>query len=115
MENQILYGVSKVYSELGNIVEYTVVKETPKTYIVKENKNRDWATWERTVRKSDMTVGSVYPCKLVKTYPEAIELAKQFIRESIDENDKEIERLKTNNVKFAEKLKELEGDNEKRT
>ena len=108
MENQILYGVAKMYSELGKIVEYIVVKETPKTYIVKERINSDWGNWERTVRKSDMTVGSCYPRKLVKTYPEAIELAKQFIRERIDINYKEIEKLKTHNVKFAEKLKELE-------
>ena len=113
MENQILYGVVKGYSELGNIVEYIVVKEMPKTYIVKKKANSDWDCWERTVRKSDMTVSSYYPCKLVKTYPEAIELAKQFIRTRMDMNDKEIEKLKTDNVKFAEKLKELEGDNER--
>ena len=113
MENQILYGVSKGYSELGKIVEYIVVKETPKTYIVKEKEKIDWTSYERTVKKSSMEVGSFCARKLVKTYSEAIELAKQFIRFRISTNNGKIESIKSDNVKFAEKLKELEGGNEK--
>lgn len=115
MENQILYGVSKGYSELGKIFEYIVVKETPKTYIVKKRESDGLGCWERTVKKSSMEVGSYCTHKLVKTYSEAIELAKQFIHSRISTNNEKIESIKTDNVKFAEKLKELEGDNEKRT
>ena len=111
MENQILYGVGTSHDEVGKIFEYIVVKETPKTYIVKAKSG--WDNWERTVRKSDMNVASYYPRKLVKTYPEAIELAKQYIRELIEYNNREIESLKNKNIKLADKLKELEGDNER--
>lgn len=114
MENKILYGVGQGFSELGKIVEFLIVKETPKTFIVKE-KCSTWSNWERTVKKSSMTVGSIYSYKLVNTYSEAIEFSKHCIQERIKSKIKSIENSKKEIEELTKKLKELEGNNEKRT
>ena len=114
MENKILYGVGKVYGETGEIVEFIVVKETPKTYIVKA-KTGFYRDWERTVKKSDMSVGSVNPYTLVQSYSDAVELAKAFLHKRIEINNDKVEQIKKANALHFERLKELEAKNEQRT
>lgn len=106
MESNILYGVGTARDEIGEIFVFDIVKETTKTYEIIERD--DFSHWKRTVRKSEMTCGSYYIKKLVKSYPEALQLAKEVIQGAIEFNNNKIAELKKTNEKLTEKLTETE-------
>lgn len=106
MESNILYGVGTTYSEIGEIFVFDIVKETPKTYEVIER--GCFVRGKSTIRKSGMTCGSLYIKKLVKSYPEALQLAKEVIQRRIETNNDKIAGLKKANARLTEKLNGME-------
>lgn len=102
MESNILYGVEISSGEIGEISVFDIVEEKPKIYKIV---GRDeFSHWERTIKKSEMTCGSLYRKKFVKSYPEALQLAKEVIQRVIETNNNKIAWLKKENARLAEKL-----------
>lgn len=95
-----LYGVNKSW-RLGTIVEYIVVKETPKTYAVKHNPNERGAT---VVRKATMEVYDLHFCE---SYDAAIAYVKQLYEKRIESNNKRIAEMQKDNDALAALLKDL--------
>lgn len=101
-----LYGIDFGW-RLGQITEYDVLKETPKTYVVSPSSDKSINSYRCTnvVCKSNM---SLCDKKFAVSYPEAIELLKEGLRNRIDCNTNKIKRINIENERCEAILKEIE-------
>ncbi len=103
MENKTIYAVRvKFVTNFADIEEWEIVKETPKTYIVRDKKgNGAFLGGKDTIKKEKME-NIWYKFRL--TYKEALECKARFLVDSIDRNNKKIDSLKNENKKMEEIL-----------
>lgn len=94
-----LYGFESFF-EIGEIKEWNIVKETPKTYIVQPQ----GGGWERTVKKNEMSVGQA---TFATTYDEAVKAKRDKIVRRIESKNAEIKRRELEISKLQQQLKEL--------
>lgn len=101
MNNKVIYAING-YDICGNVIEYQVVKDTPKQYIAKCNDSG--FCYERKIKKSTMSVGYLY-------FEETRELAKMkqidLLMLRVARNKKSIEDAQNQNLKYEKKIKEL--------
>lgn len=109
MENEkFIYGFKTDYGfglEYAEIKKYLILKETAKTYIVREITGGDprWCS-QHTIKKATM---EAYYTRYALTYAEALERLKQTIADSIEVNARKVVYLNSKNEKLAARLKEL--------
>lgn len=104
----ILYALDTRWN-FGQITEWEVVKETPKTYLVKRNNGGVLTRTPNTVRKETMNIyGLVY----FHTREEAVEGCRQRLVARIEAGKATIEREKERIADYQERLRKLEADNE---
>lgn len=102
MEFEKLFAVANQYMyNLGEITEYTVVKETPKTYIVEKtsditNPRGGWHN-QNIVKKADMEVYDKHFCK---SYAEALEYKMIMLETRIENNKKNIAEMTAKNAEY---------------
>lgn len=96
-----LWGVNTSW-RLGTIVEFTVVKETPKTYSVVHGGSK--VSSANIVRKSTMEVYDLHFCE---SYTAAVEYVKQLYEKKIKSNIDRIASLQKENETLAALLKDL--------
>ena len=101
-----LYGIEAVYN-IGRIAEYEVIKETEKTYIVKNPAENIWRGTD-IIRKATMQNRTTV---FAETHAEAVSIAKEVIKKRIERNTERIEALKNENIgleKYFNNLREGE-------
>lgn len=96
-----LYAVAIRYYGIGEITEYAVVKETPKTYAVEplEDFTNPLNRWHRTniVKKSDMEIYDKHFCE---SYAAALAYKKEMLENCIASNEKRIAEMTAKNEKY---------------
>lgn len=112
-----LYAVAMRYYGIGEITEYAVVKETPKTYAVEplEDFTNPFNRWRRAniVKKSDMEIYDKHFCE---SYAAALAYKKGMLENLIASNEKRIAEMTAKNEKYratieatAAELQQLNG------
>lgn len=112
-----LYAVAMRYYGIGEITEYAVVKETPKTYAVEplEDFTNPLNRWHRAniIKKSDMEIYDKYFCE---SYAAALAYKKEMLENLIASNEKRIAEMTAKNEKYratieatAAELQQLNG------
>lgn len=112
-----LYAVAMRYYGIGEITEYAVVKETPKTYAVEplEDFTNPLNRWHRAniVKKSDMEIYDKHFCE---SYAAALAYKKEMLETLIASNEKRIAEMTAKNEKYratieatAAELQQLNG------
>lgn len=101
-EAKRLWGVN-IWRYPATIVEYMVVKETPKTYTVVRCDGGQQRT-EHVVRKSTM---EVYNLRFCESHDAAVAYVKQLYEEKIERNNIRIESMQKENEALAALLKNL--------
>lgn len=104
----ILYALDTRW-HFGQITEWEVVKETPKTYIVRR-KERDVFGGTNTVRKENM---NIYDLVYFHTREEAVEGYRQRLVARIEAGKATIEREKERIADYQERLRKLEANDER--
>lgn len=95
-----LYGFDSFFS-IGKIEEYDIIKETPKTYVVK----RQGGGFERVIRKNEMSVGQT---TYATSFREAVRLKKEKIDKRIEAKCSDIKRAELEIEKLKHQRKEIE-------
>lgn len=95
-----LYGFDSFFS-IGKIEEYDIIKETPKTYVVK----RQGGGFERVIRKNEMSVGQT---TYATSFREAVRLKKEKIDKRIEAKCSDIKRAELEIEKLKTQRKEIE-------
>jgi len=98
-----LYGFESFFS-IGEIGEWDIVKETPKTYVVKKTGG---SGFERIVRKNEMSVGQI---TYATSYEAAVKLKREKIIKRIEAKTSENKRRELEIQKLEEQLKELDKE-----
>lgn len=102
MKNKKLYAVNYNF----NIVEYDIIKETPKQYIARPVGNA-WDIYERTIKKSTMeTYNLTFRCTLA----DAKILRQEKIQQAINRNNDRIANLTQCNIELTQLLNQLQED-----
>lgn len=112
-----LYAVAMRYCGIGEITEYAVVKETPKTYAVEplEDFTNPLNRWHRAniIKKSDMEIYDKHFCE---SYAAALAYKKEMLENLIASNEKRIAEMTAKNEKYratieatAAELQQLNG------
>lgn len=103
---KFIYGFSNFYGlDTATIRKYLVVKETAKTYTVREVGSGSWRG-ENLIKKSTMEAHNM---QYALTYEEALEHLKQAITAKIEANAAHAVYLNSQNDKLADRLKELQA------
>ena len=100
-----LYAVTLHYYKIGEITEYFVVKETPKTYVVTDDPKMTAKWWQNTVKKSDMEVSDRHFCE---SYEEALVFKKDILTAHIAKNERRIVELTKENDRCRTEIKAAE-------
>lgn len=93
------YYIINLSSMLCDIEECDVIKETAKTFTIK----MDYFT-ERTVKKSKMKFGDLFPKLLVPTLEEAEKKQKELLQSRIKQKKEKIKEIELNIKKIEEFL-----------
>lgn len=102
MKNKKLYAVDYRF----NIVEYEIIKETPKQYVARPVGNA-WDIYERTIKKSTMeTYNLTFRCTLA----DAKILRQEKIQQTINRNNDRIAKLTQYNTELAQLLNQSQED-----
>ncbi len=94
-----LYGFDSFFS-IGKIEEYDIIKETPKTYVVKRQ-----GGFERVIRKNEMSVGQT---TYATSFREVVRLKKEKIDKRIEAKYSDIKRTELEIDKLKHQRKEIE-------
>jgi len=105
----ILYALDTRWN-FGQITEWEVVKETPKTYLVKRNDGDVLTRTSNTVRKETM---NIYDLVYFHTREEAVEGYRQRLVARIEAGKATIEREKERIADYQERLRKLEANDER--
>ena len=105
----ILYALETRW-RFGQITEWEVVKETPKTYMVKPVSGEPLMRNPNVVRKENM---SIYDLVYFYTREEAVEGYRQRLVARIEAGKATIEREKERIADYQERLRKLEADDER--
>lgn len=89
-----------------DIVEFKVIKETEKQYILQNIEREQYLYNKITVNKSKMRNSDYY--LFVHTLEEAKAIRQLLIKDKIERNIKSIENFKKQNERLMAKLKEME-------
>lgn len=104
----ILYALN-IRWNFGEITEWEVEKETPKTYTVRCKKRKNFGSTS-TLRKETM---SIYDLVYFHTREEAVEEYRQRLVAKIEAGKATIEREKERVADYRERLRKLEANDER--
>lgn len=105
----ILYALDTKW-RFGQITEWEVVKETPKTFLVKRKDGDILTRTPNTVRKENM---NIYDLAYFHTREEAVEGYRQRLVARIEAGKATIEREKERIADYQERLRKLEANDER--
>lgn len=98
MEFEKLFAVQMRWYGIGEITEYTVVKETAKTYIVARSDEVEKSRCATNiVKKSDMEIYDKHFCK---SYAEALEYRIFMLEKRIEGNERNIAEMTAKNATY---------------
>lgn len=110
-----LYAVQMRYCDIGAIIEYIVIKETPKTYVVTDRLTPVILRDEHIVKKSDMEIYGEHFCE---SYAAALAYKLSLLKMRIAGNEYSIAQKQKENEKHrasieatTAELQALEGGN----
>ena len=99
------YLIRDGHRDVGTIEECEIIKETSKTFIIKDL--RGFIVITRTVRKETMALPNA---EIRLTYPEALIRAKELVLSRIAIIGKRIKALQEESELYIKKLKDLESE-----
>lgn len=102
MKNNKLYALNGNF----NIIEYEIVKETPKQYIARPV-DKNWSLYERTIKKSTM---EHYNLTFRCTLADAKILRQEKIQQAINHNNDRIVNLTQCNIELTQLLNQSQED-----